>query len=123
MNKSGYISGIILGTGLWLVAAPLSFGQSQDLNKLVNQRHQFQEAEKALKLGQLSRYRRLEKQLRDYPLHPYLEYVDLKRRLGKAKPEEVKSFLDSKNIITPSEEIPEEKYEIIENETLSPDES
>ena len=93
MNKPGYISGIILGTGIWLVAAPVSFGQSQDLSKLVNQRYQFQEAEKALKLGRISRYRQLEKQLRDYPLHPYLEYADLKRRLGNAKPREVKSFL------------------------------
>ena len=93
MNKSGYLSGIILGAGIWLFVVPVSFGQSQDINKLVNQRYQFQEAEKALKQGRLSRYRRLEKQLRDYPLHPYLEYADLKRRLTKAQPAEVKSFL------------------------------
>ena len=93
MNKSGYISGVILSTGIWLMAVSVSYGQSQDINKLVNQRHQFQEAEKAIKQGKLNRYRWLEKQLRDYPLHPYLEYADLKRRLGKAKPSEVMSFL------------------------------
>lgn len=100
MNKTGYISGIILGTGIWLVTAPVSFGQSQELSKLVNQRYQFQEAEKALKLGQISRYRQLEKQLRDYPLHPYLEYTELTRRLGAAQAGEVKSFLD-KNADSP----------------------
>jgi soluble lytic murein transglycosylase len=94
MNKSGYLSGIILGAGIWLCATPSSFGQSQNLGKLVNQRYQFQEAEKALKQGRLSRYRRLEEQLRDYPLHPYLEYAELKRRLGTAQAQEVKSFLD-----------------------------
>ncbi len=100
MNKSGYISGILLGTGIWLVTAPVCFAQGQDLSKLVNQRYQFEQAEKAIKLGRISRYRQLEKQLRDYPLHPYLEYADLKRRLGQAKPAEVKSFI-SRNADSP----------------------
>ena len=94
MNKSGYISGTLLGAGIWLAAMPVSFGQSQDLSKLTNQRYQFQEAERALKQGRISRYRQLEKQLRDYPLHPYLEYTELTRRLGKAQPGEVKSFIN-----------------------------
>lgn len=93
MNKSGYISSILLGAGMWLCVAPVTFGQSQDIDKLINQRYQFQEAEKALHKGQLSRYRQLAQRLRDYPLYPYLEYADLKRRIAKAKPQEVKSFL------------------------------
>jgi soluble lytic murein transglycosylase len=59
------------------------------------QRIQFHEAEKALKRGQLTRFRRLEKKLRDYPLHPYLVYADLKRRLDRAPSREIKAFLDS----------------------------
>lgn len=61
--------------------------------KLLQQRTLFQEAEKALDKRQISRYQRLEKKLRDYPLHPYLEYKELSHRLSSARPAEVTAFL------------------------------
>jgi len=60
---------------------------------LVNQRNQFQEAEKALRRGHLQTYRRLERRLRDYPLHVYLEYAELNRRLDRSRSQEVLAFL------------------------------
>ncbi len=60
---------------------------------LINQRNRFQEAEKALRRGHLKTFRRLERSLRDYPLHVYLEYAELYRRLDPSPPEEVLAFL------------------------------
>ena len=53
----------------------------------------FLDAERALRLGQRTRFRRLAAQLIDYPLYPYLVYADLKRRLANADPSEVAAFL------------------------------
>ena len=60
---------------------------------LIQKRYLFEQAEKALKRGQLTRYHKLEKDLQDYALRPYLKYNELKRKLYKAKPEEVQAFL------------------------------
>ena len=59
----------------------------------INQRNQFQEAEKALRKGRLQTYRRLERRLRGYPLHVYLEYAELTRRLDHTPPKKVQAFL------------------------------
>ncbi len=94
MQKTSYITGFVLGAGLWLIAAAPSPAAIPEADtQLQNQRYQFQEAETALKRGQLTRYRQLEQQLRDYPLHPYLEYAELKRRLDDAPAEEVEQFI------------------------------
>ncbi len=53
----------------------------------------FLDAERALKLGQLTRFRRLAARLTDYPLYPYLVYEDLKRRLAHVDSAEVDTFL------------------------------
>jgi len=94
MHKNSYISALVLGTGFWLIATSMNAAANpQTDTRLQHQRYQFTEAEKALKQGQWSNYRRLEEQLRDYPLHPYLEYAELKRRLGDAPAEEVEKFI------------------------------
>ncbi|HID49723.1 MAG TPA: murein transglycosylase, partial [Chromatiales bacterium] len=49
---------------------------------------------------QLSRYRKLARKLRDYPLYPYLEHQELVRRLARARPAEVDAF-PKKNPDTP----------------------
>jgi len=80
---------------LWLVLAALlltaqaGFADSDD-----RQREKFLQAEAALKAGDSKTFRRLSKQLEDYPLYPYLEYWQLYRRLGKAGPHEVEAFLE-----------------------------
>ena len=57
------------------------------------QRELFNQAETAFKAGDTSRFNQLKQQLIDYPLYPYLEYWPLRRKLSKAKPDEVENFL------------------------------
>ena len=61
---------------------------------LQSQRESFLDAEKALQSGQLAQYRKLRKQLHSYPLAPYLDLAELKRRLDKAEHNEVRLFLE-----------------------------
>jgi soluble lytic murein transglycosylase len=58
------------------------------------QRKLFLEAESALKSADSGAFRKLKQKLADYPLHGYLEYWQLRRRLSKAKASEVQAFLD-----------------------------
>lgn len=60
---------------------------------ILQQRQQFLDAERALKLGRISQYQQLEKQLRDYPLHPYLTYYEIKRNLGKNNYKSIHRYL------------------------------
>ena len=64
-----------------------------DDDRLLPQRYQFQEALQALEAGNRARFRNLADKLRDYPLYPYLEYADLRHRLARAKPEEIRDFV------------------------------
>jgi soluble lytic murein transglycosylase len=50
--------------------------------RMLQQRQMFQNAETAYSLGRISEYQQLEQQLRDYPLHSYLQYNEIKRNLG-----------------------------------------
>jgi len=58
------------------------------------EREQFLKAEAALKAGHSKTFSRLKQQLADYPLYGYLEYWQLRRRLGSAKADDVQAFLD-----------------------------
>ena len=58
------------------------------------QRELFLEAESALNAGDSTTFRDLKRQLTDYPLHSYLDFWQLRRRLSKAKTSEVQAFLD-----------------------------
>ncbi len=57
------------------------------------QRQHYKEAMNALKKGKFSEYHRLEKQLKDYPLHPYLKYQYMKDRLSSITESEANDFL------------------------------
>ncbi|HHH43819.1 MAG TPA: transglycosylase [Gammaproteobacteria bacterium] len=72
-----------------LLLTPLSLANTYDA-----EREQFLRAEAALKAGDRKTFEQLSQQLGDYPLHGYLEYWQLRRRLGKAKAGEVQDFLD-----------------------------
>ena len=61
------------------------------------QRQLYLQAERALQKGNLSQFETLRKQLGSYPLVPYLELRQLQRRLGKAKHQEVRDFLQQNN--------------------------
>ncbi|MDZ7662162.1 transglycosylase SLT domain-containing protein [Thiohalophilus sp.] len=81
------ITTLLLGSGLLSPALALPD------DDWLAQRYQFQEALQAIKAGDRARYRKLAAELQDYPLYPYLEYGDLRRRLGRAEPAEVRDFL------------------------------
>jgi len=57
------------------------------------QRRAYETARLALRRGDLDGYRRMEPQVADYALYPYLRYEYLRRRLGPDSDEEVHSFL------------------------------
>jgi len=61
--------------------------------QLEQQRKQYEQAEHAFKKRHFSTYNRLSKQLTDYPLHPYLEYKSLTRKLPSANRKKVQKFL------------------------------
>ena len=83
---------------LLLVLGPVAAGIPEAEHTLEEKRAIFMDAERALKKGQISKYRRLKASLHDYPLYPYLEYRELRRRLGLLSNEQVEDFLsDNRN--------------------------
>ncbi len=65
-----------------------------DVDPLAVERGRFLDALSSLERGKLKHFRRLASQLEDYPLFPYLEYRDLRRRLNIAKHAEVADFIE-----------------------------
>lgn len=61
----------------------------------IHQRTVYQDAELALKKGRMREYRRLEKQLRDYPLYPYLKYKEIMRNLSKTDYKTIHRFVEA----------------------------
>ena len=58
-------------------------------------RSKFLEARQALHAGQLDQFQRLEADLHDYPLYPYLQYDQLSTTLGKTRDADMQAFLDT----------------------------
>ena len=81
---------IVIATVVAVLAIPTAYGLDR---QTMLQRQMFQDAEHALKVGNLTTYRRLEKQLQDYPLHSYLKYEEIKRSIGQSNYKEVHRFL------------------------------
>ena len=84
----------------WLLALLLIVGllpvasYADDNNAIYKkQRALFQQAEHAIKKGQLQHYRKLKQQLKDYPLLPYLEYQALKRKLHLVPASDIQTFI------------------------------
>ncbi|MCK5091111.1 MAG: transglycosylase SLT domain-containing protein, partial [Gammaproteobacteria bacterium] len=69
---------------------PASTQPQVALNKT---RKLFIEAERAIKKGRRTKYRKLLSQLEGYPLYPYLLYAEIKKRIHSAKPDEIEQFL------------------------------
>ena len=73
--------------GLMIVSA-----QSQAT--IEQQRHIFRQAEDALRLNQVSKFKHLLAKIEDYPVQPYLVYDALKRHISRASNENVIKFLE-----------------------------
>ena len=63
--------------------------------QLAEQRKLFVEAEKALKLGRFTKYKKMEHRLNDYPLYPYLRFIELERRIKNTSTQKIQSFLQT----------------------------
>lgn len=63
--------------------------------QLAKQRELFLEAETALKKGQYATFKKLEHRLNDYPLYPYLRFMELNRNIGKTSSHKIQNFLQT----------------------------
>lgn len=98
---SRYLLCLILSLVLCSVGSN-AFANQANLANLDNKKGQterqlFLEAEKALKLGQLTKFNKLKKQLSDYPLYPYLEYKQLRNNLHRQKSRNIRNFIKKYN--------------------------
>ena len=73
----------------WLLAGPAAAA-----DPLAADRALFLKAHKALNENRFRDYRKLEKQLRDYPLHPYLEFWDMRGNLQHVSNEDIAAFIE-----------------------------
>lgn len=76
----------------------LESGQSIPIKKsaqLKVQRKLFLKAEAALKLGRFTEYRKIEHRLNDYPLYPYLRFIELQRNISKSSTQKIQQFLQT----------------------------
>jgi len=77
----------------YLIIALFLFMNNAGANNLLEQRWQFQEAKKALDLGNVVGFNALSAQLKDYPLAHYLRYFYLKSYVGQQYPQTIRLFL------------------------------
>jgi len=73
------------------------------------QRRDFVAALEAIRAGNMGRYQSLRKRLDDYVLRGYLDYEDLRRRLGSASVREVHAFLEN-NTQAPVSDVVRKKW-------------
>ena len=75
----------------WLLAGPVAAAPA---DPLAADRALFLKAHKALNENRFRDYRKLEKQLRDYPLYPYLEFWDMRGNLQHVSNEDIAAFIE-----------------------------
>ena len=70
-----------------------------DAASLTQQRQMYVDARHALASGNSQQFNFLASQLTDYPLYPYLQYEELRRRMKTATEKDVRTFLDNYSYI------------------------
>ena len=83
----------MLPTAVASTTTALTLSSQTTPPQLLKQRADFIAARNAIKQGQRSRYQKLARGLKDYPLYPYLEFWDLNRNLSTVSSNEIKSFV------------------------------
>ncbi len=63
--------------------------------QLKQQRKLFLQAETALKRGRYTQYKKMEHRLNNYPLYPYLRFIELERRLKNTSTQNIQRFLQT----------------------------
>ncbi|MFK8026849.1 MAG: transglycosylase SLT domain-containing protein [Gammaproteobacteria bacterium] len=101
MNWSAFsiTSAILTFTAFALIAT------NADAAGLYKQREQYLQARHALAVGDAKEFEFLAGQLTDYPLYPYLQYEELRRRISNAPEKDIRSFLDNYSYIPASRRI------------------
>lgn len=79
---------------LLLAGTLLAATAASNDDPLKNERERFLEARKALKSGNLTRFRTLAGKLESYPLYPYLEYAEIQRYWSRQSDADIQRFLD-----------------------------
>ncbi len=82
---------LLMNTNL---AASESANKSNGESELTPLQKNFIAAEKALRTGKLAEYERLSITLSNYPLIPYLEYINLRSRLSSVAAKEINTFVE-----------------------------
>ncbi len=88
------LASLFILAGLSLILSLAANAQTTGDAHLKQQRALFEQAERAIKRGRLSSYRKLKARLADYPLLPYLEYAELKRNLRQQHADEIHAFIN-----------------------------
>ncbi len=101
MNWSAFsvTSAILTFTAIALIAT------NADAAGLYKQREQYMQARHALAVGDLTGFEYLATQLKDYPLYPYLQYEELRRRISSAPEKDIRAFLDNYSYIPAARKI------------------
>jgi soluble lytic murein transglycosylase len=87
-------------TSTILIFTALAFiVNNADAAGLYQQREQYMQARHALAVGDMKDFDHLAAQLTDYPLYPYLQYEELRRRISSAPEKDIRAFLDNYSYI------------------------
>lgn len=93
MDYFSYSLTLILSLSGMLLSSNSAYAFT-DAQKIDTQRNQFEAATRALSLGHSQTYQRLERQLRDYPLHIYLKLNEYTRGLNHLPTTQIKDFIN-----------------------------
>ncbi|MFK5915189.1 MAG: transglycosylase SLT domain-containing protein [Woeseiaceae bacterium] len=74
--------------------APL-LSPTEQARQLKKQRALFSDAERALKLGRTTRYKKLKPRLTNYPLYPYLIFLELDKNINRTSTKKIQTFLQA----------------------------
>jgi len=80
---------LLFSIGILTLVMPVHATMSIEMQRKI-----YTDATKALKKGHLRTYRRLSKQITDYPLYGYLEYKYMRKRISRMPDERIKKFMD-----------------------------
>ncbi len=92
-RKYSFFAGLFLGLSLLTQNMAMAY----DKQTYAQERKDFIAAEKALKRGQITRYKKIAARLEDYPLYPYLKYQQIRKRINQVDNTQVQDFLVENN--------------------------
>jgi soluble lytic murein transglycosylase len=84
-----FVFSLVLALGMAMPGTSVRAATSLD-----EQRQMYTKAMTLLKKGHYRSFRKLKKQLRDYPLYPYLEFEYLRKRMSYSSEKDILAFID-----------------------------